>query len=73
MKVPTKRRIKPKQHISRMERARDLLQQIVMDRRRSTVGITPEDVALVTTMLQTVAMLEHEIGRWEAEALAGEE
>jgi hypothetical protein len=56
-----------------MERARDLLQQIVTDRRRHTAGVTPEDVALVSTLLQCVAMLEHEIGRCESEWLVEEE
>ena len=47
---------------ARMERARDLLQQVVADLRRHR-AVTPEAVATVSSVLMTVAMLEHEIGR----------
>lgn len=45
----------------RMECARDLLQQIVDDHRPT--AITPEGAALISTVIVTITMLEHEIGR----------
>ena len=50
-----------KRGIRRMERARDLLMRI---RQEIGTGIaTAEKVALLSSVLCTVALLEHEIGR----------
>ena len=50
-----------KRGIHRMERARDLLMQVRQD---VAIGVaTAEKVALISSLLCTVALLEHEIGR----------
>jgi hypothetical protein len=51
-----------KREIRRMERARDMLMSVTADVRRGKIA-TPENCALVSSLICSVALLEHEIGR----------
>jgi hypothetical protein len=64
-----KRRTQIEMETARMERAVKLLQEVVWDIRKHHVA-TPEGVAMVSSALMTVAMLEHEIGRRLTDSLS---